>query len=365
MLVFVALACTACSASRWAFSPGEYNSATGRTARGGATAASLPYEGLADQQVIGQERYAAAPPGSVGPPPVRSAAADANADPNVFATSGQLLQPNASVPDVVAPPAAEPAGIVSIDDDEAGQFRFPRMRRWWDETRTNVRHDLRNYYSWSTAGKLAVGLGFGATLANTSIDQHFRNWYQEHAHGQSTDEFAEVWRSLGEGAIYIPVFATLGVVGKMCDDTPVLCTLGELGDRTTRAYLVGFPPMLLAQFALGASRPEERMNASYWRPFQDTNAVSGHAFIGSIPFITAAQMSDNYLLKGGFYVCSTFTAWSRVNDDRHYLSQICLGWWMGYLACSAVTETEEHPRAWSLEPVVTPEMTGVGLTITR
>ena len=53
--------------------------------------------------------------------------------------------------------------------------------------------------------------------------------------------------------------------------------------------------------------------------------------------------------------------WERVDLNQHFLTQAALGWWMGYLACRAVNHTELADRHVMLMPMVTPEMTGVGL----
>ena len=96
------------------------------------------------------------------------------------------------------------------------------------------------------------------------------------------------------------------------------------------------------------------MGSSHWHPFRRANAVSGHAYIGAIPFITAAQMTDKPVVKGLFYVLSTVCAWSRINDDAHYLSQAVLGWYLAYLSVRAVTKTESRrplPRGLTIFPL--------------
>ncbi len=42
-----------------------------------------------------------------------------------------------------------------------------------------------------------------------------------------------------------------------------------------------------------------------------------------------------------------------------------LGWWMGYLACRAVDDTQREDQWLSLTPVITPEMTGVAVVYRR
>jgi membrane-associated phospholipid phosphatase len=192
------------------------------------------------------------------------------------------------------------------------------------------------------------------------MDQHFADWYQQDVRSAGTDHFASFWKPFGEGKIFIPAFAGLAVAGRLMDEYPVTCLAGEYGSRVTRSYLVGFPSMLFLQRALGPSRPSEPDPHSQWRPFSDSHGVSGHAFMGSIPFITAARMTDNPWVAGTLYVCSTFTGWSRINDNQHYLSQVVLGWWMGYLACRSVSETQEaQEQAVSFAPLVSEQGVGV------
>ncbi|MEZ6069860.1 MAG: hypothetical protein R3C10_06170 [Pirellulales bacterium] len=93
--------------------------------------------------------------------------------------------------------------------------------------------------------------------------------------------------------------------------------------------------MLALQAVTGASRPGESTSESHWKPFDDNNGVSGHAFMGAIPFMSAAKMTDNIWFKGALYAASALPAMSRVSDDDHYFSQAFLGWWMAYMAASA------------------------------
>jgi membrane-associated phospholipid phosphatase len=294
--------------------------------------------------------------GNMLPPPL----AGPDSDGPVF---GGLATPDAS---------ATPGGIAGLPSDSAhaeppGGWFSERGRLYGEfcKAKCKITADYRNFYSWPTMFGLALGFGGGAILANTSLDQDYRNWYQDDVRSSDTDDFARSCKVFGEGQIFIPACAGLAVLNVWCQDVPLLGVAGDFGDRTTRAFLVGAPPMLLMQFVTGASRPEEAAYRSHWRPFEDNNGVSGHAFMGAVPFITAAQMCENPLLKGGFYFCSTLAGWSRVNDDAHYLSQVCLGWWMAYLACQSVSQTNFEERLVAVTPLVTPEMTGVGIIIRR
>ncbi len=228
-----------------------------------------------------------------------------------------------------------------------------------------MRADCQSYYTWDVAGHLLLGLAAAGVMANTSVDQDFQDWYAEDVRNSGTEDFAEAWKVLGDGAIAAPAIAGVGLIGALRDDTYCGCVLEEFGCRTVRGYTVGAPSVVIMQCVLGASRPGETRHESHWKPFDDANGVCGHGFIGAVPFITAAKMTDRPCLKGGLYLCSTLPNWARVDQDAHYLSQAWLGWWMAYLACSAVDRTETDFDHLTITPVATPEMAGIGVIYER
>ena len=50
-------------------------------------------------------------------------------------------------------------------------------------------------------------------------------------------------------------------------------------------------------------------------------------------------MTDSKPLKILFYTISTLPGWSRLNDNKHYFSQVIFGWVMGYLAVRSVNSS--------------------------
>lgn len=234
----------------------------------------------------------------------------------------------------------------------------------WEAT-SKIWTDAKNYYSIPSIRGLFLGVAGGSLLANTSLDGDFRDWYQADVRSSGTDRCADFFRPLGEGRYMIPGCVGISVLGALHGDTLWGDCCDEFGARAARAYGVGAPPLLLMQATLGASRPGEEPHGSRWRPFEDTNGVSGHAFVGAVPFITAAKMVEDPFLKGGLYFGSAMTAWSRVNDDRHYLSQVLLGWWMAYLACDAIQQTDRQYDGLTFIPIAMSDGVGIGMVYER
>jgi len=223
-----------------------------------------------------------------------------------------------------------------------------------------ILEDHREMYTGKHLALLASGLGASAAIAHSDADRSLQDWYQSSVRSSGTQQFSRTTKPLGEGYVTVPLLAAGLLYGELRDDTPSGSAIGDWADRSLRSVLVGAPPLLLSQSMTGASRPEEQFGSA-WRPFKDDNGASGHAFIGAFPLITAAQMSNNPYAKAAFYTASAVPAWSRVEDDAHFASQAFLGWWIAYVACTAVADSERHASDLHLAPVDIPGGVGIGV----
>jgi hypothetical protein len=268
-----------------------------------------------------------------------------------------------------------------LADDRRAEVENPQRPRWfrdfgedffkdrtgdcWNRLHNEfelAKDDYEHYYSWGNLAGLAVGVAAAAPLANTSADMDARHWYQRHVRTETTDEFAQVMTYAGQFWLVLPVWMEgRALAGKTGEDYASEGGLYEWSDRTLRSIVVGVPPMLAMYAVLGSSRPDR--NDSTWRPFQDIHGVSGHTFMGAVPFLTAASMVDDSLWKFPLLLGSMATGWARINNDRHFLSQVVLGWWMAYSSVRSVDKTQEEQKALSVFPTFTPEGPGVAVQL--
>jgi membrane-associated phospholipid phosphatase len=76
----------------------------------------------------------------------------------------------------------------------------------------------------------------------------------------------------------------------------------------------------------GRPRPEESLDADGYSPFSGQAAMpSGHS---AVAFALATSLSDEIhrpWATVALYGMATATAWSRVNDNRHWLSDVTAG----------------------------------------
>jgi hypothetical protein len=204
-----------------------------------------------------------------------------------------------------------------------------------------VWNDYRNFYDCNGLVCLSAAFGAGALMANTGFDQTMQNAWQTGVEPTGLGTFFSGCKDMGEGRYALPIFGAAAATGLVFEGNPFGDVVGEWGSRSLRMFVVGAPPLYVLQMATGGGRPSDG-NGSDWQFFNDNNGVSGHAFIGAIPFLAAADMVESPLLKGTLYVCSTFVGFSRMTDNAHYPSQIFLGWYLAWASSRAVSMTETH-----------------------
>ena len=82
----------------------------------------------------------------------------------------------------------------------------------------------------------------------------------------------------------------------------------------------------------------------------DDHSASGHAFIAAIPWLNLAKRTGNLNTRWAARFGSVLTGWSRINDRKHYLSQVVLGWSIAWNAVEAVhgnelsAATDDNPK---------------------
>jgi len=224
-----------------------------------------------------------------------------------------------------------------------------------------VKTDFGNFYlDWGNLTKLGIGVAGAAVFANTGMDRYIRNKYQDDLRSDETDGTLKIFNISGTAVALVIAPAYLGAygAGKLLHNS----TMEEWALKSFRATVVGGPALLLLAAATGGDRPTE--GDSNWGAFNNFHGVSGHTYFSAVPFITAAKMSDNPYQKAIFYGLSTLTGLGRINDDKHYFSQVALGWYIAYLSC-AVVEKGTGPREGRVHVQLAPVPKGVAITVQK
>lgn len=214
--------------------------------------------------------------------------------------------------------------------------------------------DYRAYYYYKGIPYLVTGLGISAIFANADFDLIARDEWQKRIRGNASDDFfceVDNYSALSQYNIFVPLYFLTMWLGEAYPETHDTAFLGNWGYHSLRAFLLGAPQQAVLTGLLGSGRPEHA--DPKWDPYHYSRAVSGHAFYGALPLLNLAKSFDNPYLKAASYVVSTLPAFARINNDKHYLSQAFLGWWLAFSATQIVWEADKETEcpycmAWQL-----------------
>ncbi|HXG44584.1 MAG TPA: phosphatase PAP2 family protein [Gemmatimonadales bacterium] len=164
----------------------------------------------------------------------------------------------------------------------------------------------------------AGAIGAGVVAATSLVDEPARDAIQEGRSG-ATDDLARVVRHFGQPEVYAP--AALGpiAVGLIAGRPAVR----RAGERIAASLLVAGAVTSTLKLATGRSRPNVARDAWDLHPFTGGRSFpSGHT---AVAFALAASVSDEIRSPPatvGLYGAAALTAWSRLNDNKHWLSDV-------------------------------------------
>ncbi len=244
-----------------------------------------------------------------------------------------------------------------ISKAEQGNYRFS----------DHLICDFHHFYSIELISQRAIGFAVGGYFANTDFDPEYRILWQNHLRNDFTNKLSGTVNDYGKIASYpvsVPLYAATLWITHAGFTTSPNTALGEWANHSLRTLLVGVPEQVLFTHLLGSGRPQSGQHR--WDLFNQHRAVSGHAFYGAVPLINAAKQMENPFLRGTLYVLSTLPGLARINDDKHYFSQIWLGWWLAYSASKAVWYADRvSNKPNNLEVQLIPQENGIFLGMVK
>lgn len=204
----------------------------------------------------------------------------------------------------------------------------------------------------------------GGTALVLLVDQPVQRFVQRHRSGTSGD-LSDVFRQAGDARIALAVAGGLTLAGVVVDDDHVR----DAGLRAGASLATAGVAAEVLKFGLGRGRPASFTSATNFRPFtseQDTLGVdsrgsfpSGHAVIA---FALATSLADDIHRAPAtvaLYTVATGTALSRLNDDRHWLSDVVGGAVLGVTSARLMSG---RWRVFGLRPpsvIVSPQFAAI------
>jgi membrane-associated phospholipid phosphatase len=199
---------------------------------------------------------------------------------------------------LVALVIAHPLQVVAQQEELPGSIPAPTVLRWWH-------------------GAVALG-GLSAFML---LDQPLQALVQGER-SASKDELAGTLRHFGQIEVYGTVTAGLVAAGLVSGNAKLTRSGGRLAATLAFTGAAGMAGKLL----MGRPRPEHSGDADGYVPFSGQVAMpSGHT---AMAFAFATALSDDIhrpWATVGLYTLATGVGWSRLNDNRHWLTDVAAG----------------------------------------
>jgi membrane-associated phospholipid phosphatase len=150
----------------------------------------------------------------------------------------------------------------------------------------------------------------------------------------TTDDIAAVVRHMGQPEVYVTTSLGLLAAGLLADDARV----AKAGGRAAASLALTAAVELSLKAIIGRARPDSGLGAFHFDPFsiKARSLPSGHS---ALSFALATSLAGEVRpawARVGLYGLATATALSRVNDDRHWLSDIAAGALIGITSAKLV-----------------------------
>lgn len=173
----------------------------------------------------------------------------------------------------------------------------------------------------------------GGLSALMLLDEPAQHVTQE-SRTTSANSIARGLRHFGQPEVYVPI--TLGLLGAGLasgnDD------ITRSGGRLALTLALAGAASGAAKLALGRPRPSESSDADGYVPFSGQEAMpSGHT---TIAFALATALADDIQrtwASVALYTMAGGVGWSRINDNRHWLSDVAAGAVLGIASAKVVS----------------------------
>jgi membrane-associated phospholipid phosphatase len=172
----------------------------------------------------------------------------------------------------------------------------------------------------------------GGVAAMAAVDEPLQR-YTQRQRSQTSDDIAKAFRHLGQPEVYGTVSLGILTVGLVAHQPRLTGTGGRL---VASLALAGVTTLGIKKLT-GRTRPDSGLGAFHFDPLSSGESLpSGHTSEAFALATSLAEDLHNTWASIALYTAATGTAFSRINDNRHWLSDTGLGALVGFTSARLV-----------------------------
>jgi len=190
---------------------------------------------------------------------------------------------------------------------------------------------------WIMAGSVAVGTGFFIGL-----DEEIRDVFEDNR-SSTTDDFASLFEPFGNGLVTIPALAAFYIFGHYDEN--------DKAKRTaliaTESFLVTGLYTTVIKVSMGRHRPSTGDSSTSFDGFTTDHKSfpSGHTSTAfAIATVIANKYEETPYIKPISYGIASLTGLSRINDEKHWASDVFFGAALGYFTSKTILRLHNNKK---------------------
>jgi len=207
---------------------------------------------------------------------------------------------------------------------------------------SDARYALTSPFRWDSSDWVTASLVAGGTGVFFLLDDEIRNTFQDNR-SSTTDDISKIFEHFGNGAITLPAIAGFYLYGWLGEKEKI--------ERTAllaaESFLVTGLFNTVIKVATGRPRPFKGDSSSTFGGFSTSNNSfpSGHTSTAFALATVVAKEYNNVPLAGPIaYGVATLTGLSRINDDKHWASDVFFAAALGYFTSKIILKLHSNKK---------------------
>ena len=234
---------------------------------------------------------------------------------------------------------------------------------YFKEIFSDLKYVTTSPFRWDRRDWMTAGLVMGGTGFFIGLDEEIENFFED-TRNSTTDDLANIFEPFGNGIITIPTLAAFYLFGHFDENYKAKRT----ALIATESFLITGLYTTILKVTLARHRPSTGSSSTTFDGFTTDHKSfpSGHTSTAfAIATVVANEYEETPYIKPISYGIATLTGLSRINDEKHWASDVFFGAALGYFTSKTILHLHDNRQGqhFTIYPQV--DNNGGGLVLSK